>query len=134
MTTRDNTSDHRAEALLLLTPPPFEKTHEERVERLMTAQIHASLAASQPEVLRAAFVQMMHQVTATKPTRRDAGPPADLITIAEAAEFLDVTDRTIRRYISEGRLAAFRIGNRQIRLRRADVEALLKTIPTVEYS
>jgi len=38
------------------------------------------------------------------------------ITIAQVAEQYDVSTRTIRRYIADGRLTAYRIGPRMIRL------------------
>ncbi len=55
--------------------------------------------------------------------------PAALWTLETAGEFLNVTDRSLRRYIADGRLPAYRIGSRQIRVRREDVEALLTPIP-----
>jgi excisionase family DNA binding protein len=52
----------------------------------------------------------------------------------EAAEYLGVTTRTIRRYISVGLLPASRIrGSRLIRIDRADVDALLRPIPAVRW-
>lgn len=55
------------------------------------------------------------------------------LTQAEAAEFLGVTDRTIRNLISSGQLQARRIGNsRMIRIDRADLDALLRPIPTAD--
>lgn len=55
-----------------------------------------------------------------------------LIGIQEAADLLSVDPRTIRRRIADGTLSAVRIGPRLIRLRVAEVEALLEPIPTVE--
>ncbi len=49
----------------------------------------------------------------------------------EAAEYLGVTSRTIRTYIAAGHLRAFRIkGSRTIRLRVADLDAMLEQVPT----
>ena len=53
-----------------------------------------------------------------------------LLTIAEAAERLNVNPRTIRRRIADGTLAAFRCGPHLIRLDQAQVDALLCPIPT----
>lgn len=39
-----------------------------------------------------------------------------LISLAEAAERLDVCPRTLRRYISAGRVTAYRIGPRLIKI------------------
>lgn len=50
---------------------------------------------------------------------------------AEAAEYLGVTDRTVRYYIARGVLPAGRIkGSRLIRIDRADLDALVDPIPT----
>ncbi len=51
------------------------------------------------------------------------------LTLAEAAEFFGVCERTLRRRIAEGRLPAYRIGPRSIRIRAVDVEALAEPIP-----
>jgi excisionase family DNA binding protein len=52
----------------------------------------------------------------------------ELLTVAEAAERLRVTTRFIRMLIAEGRLPAMRLGRRSIRLRRDDVDDLLRPI------
>ena len=50
---------------------------------------------------------------------------------AEAAEYLGVTDRTIRNYISRGVLAGNRVrGSRLVRIDRAELDALMRPIPT----
>ena len=54
------------------------------------------------------------------------------LTLAEAAEMYGVSERTLRRRISEGRLPAYRIGPRAIRVSVADVENLARRIPTTE--
>ena len=48
---------------------------------------------------------------------------ARLMTLAQAAEFTQLSERTLRRYIAEGTLVAYRAG-RAIRLRPEDVDAL----------
>lgn len=52
------------------------------------------------------------------------------ISQAEAAEYLGMSVKTVRRYISEGRLTGYRLGNQQLRVDRDEVEALFKPIPT----
>lgn len=52
------------------------------------------------------------------------------ITQPEATNYLGVTDRTLRRYVAEGRLPAYRLGKRLLRFRQADLDALLRRIPT----
>lgn len=50
---------------------------------------------------------------------------------AEAAAYIGVTDRTIRAYVSRGDLKAARIrGSRLVRIDRADLDAMLRPIPT----
>lgn len=55
-------------------------------------------------------------------------------SLAEAAQVLGVTDRTIRNYIARGSLPAYRVGDRLVRVMRADVEALFRPIPVVRKS
>lgn len=52
----------------------------------------------------------------TTPPKTRRAPASRAISIAEAAETYDVSRTTIRRYIAAGRLAAYRIGPRMIRL------------------
>ena len=50
----------------------------------------------------------------------------ELLTLREAAEYLKVNERTIRRWIAEGRLAAAKI-SRTVRIRRDALDVLTKT-------
>jgi len=52
----------------------------------------------------------------------------DLLTIAEAADRLRVTTRFIRMLIADGTLPALRLGRRSIRLRKDDVDRVLRPI------
>lgn len=61
--------------------------------------------------------------------RPSARRSAELCTIGQAADYLRLTERSIRRYIAEGKLPALRLGEKHIRIRVADVDALLKPIP-----
>jgi excisionase family DNA binding protein len=49
-----------------------------------------------------------------------------MVTIAEAAKLLRVHTATIRRYISSGRLPAYRIGRRRLAVRRRDLDRLIE--------
>lgn len=58
--------------------------------------------------------------------------PRRWLSQAEAAEYIGVTDRTIRNYIARGTLKAHRIrGARFIRIDREELDSLLAPIPTV---
>ena len=52
----------------------------------------------------------------------------ELLTVTEAAERLRVTTRFIRMLIADGTLPALRLGRRAIRLRRDDVDHVLRPI------
>ena len=56
--------------------------------------------------------------------------PRTMISLEDAARRLDVHPRTVRRYIAESRLTAFRVGPRLIRVDAAEVDALLAPIVT----
>lgn len=50
---------------------------------------------------------------------------------SDAADYLGVTDRTVRNYIARGVLKGHRVrGSRLIRIDRIDLDALLQPIPT----
>lgn len=60
---------------------------------------------------------------------------SEWVSIAVTASILSVTDRTVRSYISRGILPASRIGTtRTARIRRSDIDALMRPIPVVEAS
>lgn len=50
--------------------------------------------------------------------------------LSDAAEWYGVSERTLRRRIAEGKLPAYRVGPRSIRVAAEDVEALATRIPT----
>ncbi|HXH78372.1 excisionase family DNA-binding protein [Nocardioides sp.] len=52
------------------------------------------------------------------------------LTIEEAAEFMSMSCITIRRHIGQGSIPAYKCGKRLIRIRREDLEAAMKRIPT----
>jgi excisionase family DNA binding protein len=49
----------------------------------------------------------------------------DSLSVAEAAARLKVHKSTIWRWIDSGRLHAYRIGERRVRLKKADIEGLI---------
>ena len=52
------------------------------------------------------------------------------LTLKAAAAWYGVSERTLRRRIAEGRLPAYRVGPRSIRVSAEDVAALVKRIPS----
>ncbi|MGO9283587.1 MAG: excisionase family DNA-binding protein [Mycobacterium sp.] len=48
------------------------------------------------------------------------------VKVVEAAEYLRVTDRTIRQMIADGRLTAYRSGGRLVRLDLNEVDAAMR--------
>ena len=61
---------------------------------------------------------------------RTAPLPSSTETIAEAAARHGVSTKTIRRRIADGELIGYRFGPHLIRLDPAEVDALLRPIPT----
>jgi excisionase family DNA binding protein len=59
-----------------------------------------------------------------------AGPPRRLASLATAAAYADVSTRTLRRYISKGRLTGYRVGPRLVKVDLNELEALARPIPT----
>ena len=60
----------------------------------------------------------------------DAAPASLYLTIGEAAEQLRLTDRGVRKMIADGRLPAYRVGGRALRIRRADLDLITERVPT----
>ncbi len=58
--------------------------------------------------------------TATAPTR------SRFLTVAQAADELAVTERFIRKLIAQGDLRAVKVGSRLVRIRRTDLDDLLR--------
>jgi excisionase family DNA binding protein len=54
-------------------------------------------------------------------------PTPEWLTIDQAAAWLQVSTKTIRRYIEAGSLPAVNLGGRAIRIRRQDLETWLET-------
>ena len=54
-----------------------------------------------------------------------------LVGLAEAADYLGVSPKTIRRRIADGSLTAYRMGPRLIRLKIADLDRLMAPLPMI---
>ena len=51
--------------------------------------------------------------------------------LTAAAEYLDVTPRTVRQYIADGKLVGYRLAGGHVRVDMNEVESLVEPIPTV---
>jgi excisionase family DNA binding protein len=60
--------------------------------------------------------------------------PASYMSLKDAATRYGVSERTIRRRIAEGKLPAYRVGPRSIRVAAADLDALATPIPTAHLA
>jgi excisionase family DNA binding protein len=58
------------------------------------------------------------------------GTSIKYVTIAQAAEILNQSVKTVRRRISDGTLPAYRVGPRLIRVRVEDLDASCRRIPS----
>ena len=52
--------------------------------------------------------------------------------LVPASERLGVSERTLRRLIADGTLPGYRIGSKTIRVKRSDVDSLLRRIPAAD--
>jgi excisionase family DNA binding protein len=50
---------------------------------------------------------------------------SELFTVAQAAKYLQLSVKTVRGLISDGRLRASRVSNRSWRIKKTDIEAYL---------
>ena len=57
-------------------------------------------------------------------------PSRTLISLTDAADRLGVHVRTLRRYISQGRITGHRVGPRLVKLDAAEVDNFARPIPT----
>lgn len=64
------------------------------------------------------------QTNSKSPTRDDIRTRHEAVTITEAADYLGVSHKTIRRLIANGKLPAYRVAGGPIRVLASDVEAL----------
>ena len=53
------------------------------------------------------------------------------ISLSEAADYCGLNEISIRRYIAAGKLRAYRVGSKSIRLELSEVDALFTLIPAV---
>jgi excisionase family DNA binding protein len=61
---------------------------------------------------------------------RTSSAPRRLTSLADAARYADLSVRTIRRYIAQGRLTGYRVGPRLVKVDLDDLDKLARPIPT----
>jgi len=61
------------------------------------------------------------------PTLPDRTPRTELLTVAQVAARLSISQRTVWSMIADGRLPAIRLARRATRVDAADVERLIET-------
>lgn len=54
-----------------------------------------------------------------------------LVAITVAADHFGISERTVRRRIADGTITGYRVGPRLIRVDLAQIDAMLRPIPTV---
>ena len=59
--------------------------------------------------------------------------PARITTVQDVADRFQVTPITVRRWIAAGKLTAYRIAGRSIRLDLDEVDALVEVAPAAEF-
>lgn len=50
----------------------------------------------------------------------------EIYTVTQAAQYLKVCDKTVRRLIKDNKLTASKVGNRSWRIRKADIDMYLR--------
>ena len=68
------------------------------------------------------------------PTLKPMSAVPRWVSLLEAAEYARIPMRTMRSWVSQGWLPAYRIGPRQIQIDLNDVDALRRRIPTADMS
>jgi excisionase family DNA binding protein len=56
-----------------------------------------------------------------------------LVSVKDAAARCDVSTVTIRRWIADGALPAYRAGRRLVKIDLADLDRVIRRIPTVDH-
>ena len=57
-------------------------------------------------------------------------PDRRWISLSEAADYCGMNEKSIRRYIAAGKLKAYRVGSKTIRLDQNEIDAMFLLIPT----
>ena len=72
----------------------------------------------------------MGSTTRTPRSGSKPSPSLRLVSLAAGAAFADVSVRTLRRYIAQGRLTGYRVGPRLVKVDLNELEQLARPIPS----
>jgi excisionase family DNA binding protein len=64
-------------------------------------------------------------------TPRGRSAVTTFASVTDAATYANVSTKTIRRYIADGRLTGYRVGPRLVKVKLADLDALMRPIPPI---
>lgn len=112
--------DIYGDLFIYLGTPPGSTTRDEETGAPMGTFIDTRV----PDTIEAPLAAFAARPDLPRTWNRDGQPPAlnQYWTIEQASEYTQLSQRTLRRYIAEGRLVAYRAG-RAIRLKPADIDA-----------
>jgi excisionase family DNA binding protein len=81
--------------------------------------------------MRSGSADTPKEVCSVPRSQPTSAPERRWLSQAEAAEYLGVTDRTIRAYVARGTITGRRLaGSRLIRIDRHELDSALRPIPT----
>jgi excisionase family DNA binding protein len=76
----------------------------------------------------------MHDMSNIQPRLKTAANDAEYYTVSEAARLLKVNPSTIWRWIQAKKLPAYRVGPRNIRIKKKDLQTIIKPSRVEEVS
>ena len=56
----------------------------------------------------------------------------NLVSIAVGAKYVPISEKSLRRYISQGKIRGYRVGPKLIRVDLAELDGLVKQIPAAD--
>lgn len=58
--------------------------------------------------------------------------PRRLVSMKDVADQIGMTERSVRNLVARGELPAYRIGARTLRIDQADLDQIIRPVPTVQ--
>jgi len=91
-----------------------------------------AIKSERPLYNRAENTEVATVPTPHIPRRNTKAGQRRLLSLGDAAEYLGVNERTLRRMISAGDLPAYRLGSKTIRVDAQDIDDMLNPIPNAK--